>query len=109
VPDAPLKVFFRFLRLSQSQADDLGERLRELRVAPRFDKDGLAGWIPLTPETSPQPVLNAVRSVGAAPDSYGLFVSFIEERDSGMVRLPAWIADFAAALRCPIDVSYTIV
>jgi hypothetical protein len=50
-----------------------------------------------------------VRSVGAAPDSYGIFVSFIEERESGMVRLPTWIADFAAAIHCPIDVSYTIV
>jgi hypothetical protein len=110
VPDAPpLKVFFRFLRLSQSQADELGGRLGELRVAPRVDKNGLAGWIPLTASVSPQPVLDAVRSVGAAPDSYGIFVSFIEEHESGMVRLPTWIADFAAAVHCPIDVSYTIV
>jgi len=110
VPDAPpLKVFFRFLRLSQPQADDLGGQLGELRVAPRFDKDGLAGWIPLSAETSPQPVLDAVRSIGASPDSYGVFVSFVEERDSGMVRLPTWVADFAAAVHCPIDVSYTIV
>jgi hypothetical protein len=110
VPDSPpLKVFFRFQRLSQAQADDLGGRLGELRVAPRFDKDGLAGWIPLAVETSPQPVLDAVRSIGAPPGSYGVFVSFVEERDSGMVRLPAWIADFAAAVHCPIDVSYTIV
>ena len=109
MPDAPpLKVFFRFQRLTQAQADDLERRL-DLRVAPRFDRDGLAGWIPLGVETSPQPVLDAVRSIGAAPDSYGLFVSFVEERDSGMVRLPTWIADFAAAVHCPIDVSYTIV
>ena len=111
MPDAPppLKVFFRFLRLSQPQADELGGRLGELRVGPRSDKHGLAGWIPLTVEMRPQPVLDAVRSIGAAPDSYGVFVSFVEERDSAMVRLPAWIAEFAAALRCPIDVSYTIV
>ena len=72
-------------------------------------KDGLAGWIPLGVDTSPQPVLDAVRSIGAAPESYGVFVSFIEERDSGMVRFPSWIAEFAAAVHCPIDVSYTIV
>jgi hypothetical protein len=110
VPDAPpLKVFFRFQRLSQAQADELERRLSELRVAPRSDKDGLAGWIPLGVDTRPQPVLDAVRSVGAPADSYGVFVSFVEERDSGVVRMPAWIAAFAAAVHCPIDVSYTIV
>jgi hypothetical protein len=109
VPETSVKAFFRFARLTQAQADDLAGRLSELRVGPRFDKDGLAGWIPLGVQTKPEPVLDAVRSVGAPPESYGVFVSFVEERESAVVRLPTWIAEFAAAVHCPIDVSYTIV
>jgi hypothetical protein len=110
VPDvSPIRAFFRFQRLSASQAEALAEHLGDLKVAARADKDGLAGWIPLLAETSPAPVVAALRSVHVPADSYGVLVSCVGEGETDTIRLPTWVVDFAATVRCPIDVAYTIV
>jgi hypothetical protein len=110
VPDAsPIKVFFRFQRLTEAQADDLGGHLGDLKVGTRADKRGLAGWVPLTADAKPEPIANAVRSVHVPAGSYSVLVSFVDEGEAGTIRLPTWVVDFAAAVRCPIDVAYTII
>jgi hypothetical protein len=106
---SPIKVFFRFQRLTEAQAEDLARHLDDLKVGSRSDKRGLAAWIALGADVSPGPIVEAVRSIRVPADSYGVLVSFVDEGETGTIRLPTWVVDFAAAVRCPIDVAYTIV
>jgi len=103
------KIWFRFERLSVTQASELKSLVPTVDVRPRFDGHGLGGSISISQDTDCNWIPGFVRDAGLQRDTYGVFVSVVTDNDTGIIRVPQFSVELAARLGCHIDVSYTVI
>jgi len=102
-------IWFRFQRLSVTQASELKSLVATVDVRPRFDGHDFAASIAITPDTDCNWIPGFVRDAGLQRDTYGVFVSVVTDNDTGIIRVPQFSVELAARLGCHIDVSYTVI
>ena len=105
--DIELKITFRFICLSDSQADKLSEEFEESKFGKHFKTKMPVGLIPLKEENI-QLISKFIATNNIATENTDIFISFITEYDTRIVEIPQYVARAATELKSKMTLSYTI-
>ncbi len=106
--DVQLNTRFRFLALSEDQAENLNENILEAEFGVHHKTKNTTASVSLNENNIPH-ILAFIENNKVLKENTDIFISFVSEYDSQIIDIPSFVNQAIVRLDSKLVLSYTIV